>query len=131
MEEKMTFRESAFIFIFENMFLNEPTDVLFEQAEEIEGITAGEKTRTLVDAALTNIDEIQSKISQFSPTRAYPRIPKLNAAVLITAFAEILYTKKAPVNVTVSEAMKIVKKYGLDNDVKFVNGVLGAFSRSL
>ena len=33
-------------------------------------------------------------------------------------------------NVAISEAVQIMKKYAYDNDTQFVNGVLGAFSRS-
>lgn len=131
MEEKMTYRESAFLLIFENMFLNISSDELFDIAAQIEGILLSKKTITLVNSVIDNEDEIDKIIASFSEKRALSRIPKLNKAILYIAIAEILYNDKVPANVAISEAVNISKKYGLESDVKFINGVLGSFSRSL
>lgn len=131
MEEKMTYRESAFLLIFENMFLNISSDELFDIAAQIEGILISKKTIALVNSVIDNEDEIDKIIASFSEKRALSRIPKLNKAILYIAIAEILYNDKVPANVAISEAVNISKKYGLESDVKFINGVLGSFSRSL
>ncbi len=131
MEEKMTYRESAFLLIFENMFLNISSDELFDIAAQIEGILLSKKTIALVNSVIDNEDEIDKIIASFSEKRALSRIPKLNKAILYIAIAEILYNDKVPANVAISEAVNISKKYGLESDVKFINGVLGSFSRSL
>ena len=44
---------------------------------------------------------------------------------------EAIYEEKVPVNVAISEAVIITKKYAQKADVSFINGVLGAYSRSL
>ena len=62
--------------------------------------------------------------------RKVNRIGKVSLAVLRLAIYECLYEEEVPVNVAISEAVQIMKKYAYDNDTQFVNGVLGAFSRS-
>lgn len=131
MTEKLSYRESAFLIIFENMFLNKPAEELFEIAGEIDNIDIGNKTKRLVSKIIDNSKDINDTIQRFSEKRAFSRIPKLHVAAISIGVAEILYDEKVPTNVAVSEAIKLVKKYGLESDVKFVNGVLGAFSRSL
>lgn len=131
MTEKLSYRESAFLIIFENMFLNKPAEELFEIAREIDNIDIGNKTKRLVSNIIDNSKDINDTIQRFSEKRAFSRIPKLRVAAISIGVAEILYDEKVPTNVAVSEAIKLVKKYGLESDVTFVNGVLGAFSRSL
>lgn len=131
MTEKLSYRESAFLIIFENMFLNKSAEELFEIAGELDNIDLGNKTRKLVSGIIDNSKDINDTIQRFSEKRAFSRIPKLHVAAISIGVAEILYDEKIPTNVAVSEAIKLVKKYGLETDVKFVNGVLGAFSRSL
>lgn len=131
MAEKLSYRESAFLIIFENMFLNQDLEEIFDTAADLENIDLGSKTKKLVTNVIENGDNINDIIQQFSEKRAFSRIPKLNVAVISIGVSEVLYDEKIPTNVAISEAIKIVKKYGLDSDVKFVNGVLGSFSRSL
>lgn len=131
MAEKLSYRESAFLIIFENMFLNQDLEEIFDTAADLENIDLGSKTKKLVINVIENSDNINGIIQRFSEKRAFSRIPKLNVAVISIGVSEVLYDEKIPTNVAISEAIKIVKKYGLDSDVKFVNGVLGAFSRSL
>ncbi len=131
MAEKLSYRESAFLIIFENMFLNQDLEEIFDTAADLENIDLSSKTKKLVIKVIENSDNINGIIQRFSEKRAFSRIPKLNVAVISIGVSEVLYDEKIPTNVAISEAIKIVKKYGLDSDVKFVNGVLGAFSRSL
>ncbi|MCD8328593.1 MAG: transcription antitermination factor NusB [Ruminococcus sp.] len=131
MNELLGYRESAFLMLFENKFLNEDYDELFETAREIECINLGNKTRKLVWDVLHNNDHINDIIQSFSTTRAVSRIPKLNVTVLSIGIAEVLYGYNIPVKVAISEAMKLVDKYGLEGDIKFVNGVFGSFAESL
>lgn len=131
MEERMTYRESAFLIIFENMFLQVSGDELFDIAAQIEGILLSQRTKNLVNCVFENESELDKIITSFSVKRALQRIPRLNKAILYIAIAEVLYNDKVPTNVAISEAVNIAKKYGLESDVKFINGVLGSFARSL
>ena len=131
MEEKMTYRESAFIIIFENMFLCLDDDELFDIASNIDNVSLSQKTWNLVKSVRENQDNIENVISSLSEKRSVQRIPRLNKAILYIAIAEVLYNDKVPTNVAISEAVNIAKKYALESDVKFINGLLGSFSRSL
>ena len=42
---------------------------------------------------------------------------------------EALYAEDVPMNVAIHEAVLLAKKYEEEDTVKYVNGVLGAFSR--
>jgi len=48
-----------------------------------------------------------------------------------TQIFEIKYMPQTPVNVAVSEAINISQKYTYQDDTAFINGVLGAYTRSL
>ena len=41
-----------------------------------------------------------------------------------------MYDDKVPINVAISEAVALAQKYAQEPDIAFINGVLGAFSRS-
>ena len=47
------------------------------------------------------------------------------------AIFEILYIEDVPTNVAISEAVRIAKTYDGNDTGSFVNGILGAFARSL
>ena len=47
------------------------------------------------------------------------------------AIFEILYVDDVPTGVAISEAVRIAKKYDGNDTGSFVNGILGAFARSL
>ena len=47
------------------------------------------------------------------------------------AIYEILYVDDVPTGVAISEAVRLAKKYDGDDTGSFVNGILGAFARSL
>jgi N utilization substance protein B len=47
------------------------------------------------------------------------------------AVFEILYVEDVPTGVAISEAVRIAKMYDGDDTGAFVNGILGAYARSL
>ena len=47
------------------------------------------------------------------------------------AIFEILYVTDVPTGVAISEAVRIAKMYDGDDAGSFINGILGAFARSL
>lgn len=127
-------RESAFVIIFEKSFRDDDLNVIFDDAlnslDEDKEIVLNEEVKNLVSAVYENSEKIDSIISKFSDKRSIERIPKINLAILRLAIYEALYDEKVPINVAISEAVLIAKKYAQKPDVSFINGVLGAFSRS-
>jgi len=59
------------------------------------------------------------------------RLAKIDLAVLRIAIYEILYREDIPTEVSINEAIEIVKKFSSDDSSKFINGVLGGFVRNL
>ena len=47
------------------------------------------------------------------------------------AVYEMLYRDDVPVSVSINEAVELSKKYSTKDDTSFINGVLGAVSKSL
>ncbi|MCD8345639.1 MAG: transcription antitermination factor NusB [Oscillospiraceae bacterium] len=125
-------RESEFIFIFEKAFRDESPKELIEISKDNKAVTVNEEVISTVEGVYEHLDEIDAVISQFSTKRNIERIPKLNLAALRLAVYEIKYlSDKIPMKVSINEVVGLVNKYAQESDVTFVNGVLGAYSRSL
>lgn len=125
-------RESEFMIIFEKMFREESVSELLDIALDNEAITVNDEVKETVEGVFANLEQIDSIISSFSEKRNLSRMPKINLAILRLAIYEILYKSDiAPIKVVINEAVGLAGKYALDPDVSFVNGVLGAYSRSL
>ena len=70
-------------------------------------------------------------IQQFSIGWDVRRISRLARSVMQLAIYEIQYVDDVPAGVAISEAVRLAKKYDGDDTGAFVNGILGAFARSL
>lgn len=123
-------RESAFILTFEMLFRNDSVEEILNVAREVEDILVNDEVEKLVGGINEKKDELDLVISQYSNKRAIERIPKINLAILRLAIYEAQYDEKVPVNVAISEAVALAEKFAQDADVAFINGVLGAYSRS-
>ena len=76
-------------------------------------------------------EELNQQIQNYSIGWNVSRISRLTRAVLQLALYEILYVEDVPAGVAVAEAVRLAKKYDGDDTGSFVNGILGAFARSL
>lgn len=123
-------REAAFLLSFEKLFRDDPLDVIFESAKEVDDFDFNDEAKQLVRNICDNADKLDEIIAEFSDKRAVSRIPKVNLALLRLAIYESMFDERVPVNVAISEAVKLAQAYALDSDVSFVNGVLGSFSKS-
>ncbi len=91
--------------------------------------------RAYVDSVVMGVanrdDQLNEIISKFSIGWDITRISKLARTVMQLAIFEILHMDDVPTGVAISEAVRIVKLYDGDEAGAFVNGILGAFARSL
>lgn len=125
-------RDSAMKLLFETSLRDDPVSELYAIAEEIDEITVNDAVRALVDGTLAHLDEIDARIQHYSPKRQLARIPKLTLTILRLAMFEIEYDEKTPVNAAISEAVLLAEAYTYyDEDVRFINGLLGAYARDL
>lgn len=125
-------REAEFLLLYEKTFRDESFSELITMHERDYEYKCDEEVERTVQEIEEKIPEIDEIISKFSTKRALSRIPRVNLAILRLAVFEIIYRGDAvPRNAAINEAVGLAKTYGQEPDVKFVNGVLGAFTRSL
>ena len=92
------------------------------QVAYIDGVVSGVANRE---------EDLNAIIQKFSIGWDISRISRLVRSVMQLAIYEIQYVDDVPTGVAVSEAVRIAKKYDGDDTGSFVNGILGAFARSL
>ncbi len=80
---------------------------------------------------MDNMETIDKYIEENLEGWSIYRLAKVDLAVLRIAIYEILFRQDIPVEVSINEAIEIVKKYSSYDSFKFVNGVLGGFVRGL
>jgi len=86
----------------------------------------------IYDAYSLNSDEIDGIIEDSVQGWKLERLAKVDLAVIRLCIAEYKYKQgeKVPMNVAISEAVKIAKKFGGEDSGKFVNGILGGIARN-
>lgn len=124
-------RENAFLLLFEASLRNDPPEELYRTAEEVGEIEINDRVRALVEGVLAESEELDAIIASYSKKRAVARIARVNLILLRMAIYEIRNVPETPVNVAVSEAVNLAQKYTYQEDSAFINGVLGAYTRSL
>ena len=85
----------------------------------------------VVSGVANRVEELNDLIQKFSIDWDVSRISRLARAIMQLAIFEILYIDDVPAGVAISEAVRIAKLYDGDEAGSFVNGILGAFARSL
>ena len=85
----------------------------------------------VVSGVANREEDLNATIQKFSIGWDVSRISRLARSVMQLAIFEILYVEDVPTGVAVSEAVRLAKKYDGDDTGAFVNGILGAFARSL
>ena len=84
-----------------------------------------------VMGVLENRIEIDDYITNQLESWSIDRLAKVDLAALRIAIFEILYMEDIPVEVSINEAIQLVKKYSTEDAYKYVNGVLGSFVRAI
>ena len=124
-------REAVFFLTFEKLFSSGTADEIIETALEADVFEMNDDVERLFKAVDEKAEELDGIIAGFSEKRQVNRIPKVSAAILRIAVYEMMFDDTVPDNVAISEAVILTKKYTYEEtDVKFVNGLLGAFFRS-
>ncbi len=122
-------RECAFYILFEMQFQEDTPDTLFQVAEEAEILPISDSVKEMVNGVVAHQEELNAIISAYSTKRVISRIPKVNLCILQLALYEIRYDEKMPMNAAISEAISLAKAYGYQEDIAFINGMLGNYAR--
>lgn len=96
---------------------------------EAPGPTQAEYIRGIVLGVAEHAPELDGYIAKYARGWRFERIPLVAGAIMRVAMYEAMYRDDIDVGVAVNEAVEIAKKYETPETVKFINGILGSFSR--
>ena len=122
-------RECAIYILFEMQFQEAAPETLFQIAEESAELPISDAVKEMVNGVVAHQAELDEIISAYSTKRVLNRSPKINLSILRLALYEIRYDAQMPMNAAISEAISLAKAYGYQEDISFVNGVLGNYAR--
>ena len=140
-----TAREIAIHLSYELSFTDKAVDALLDQrltaeafaslAEEDEiyqeapNAKQADYIRRLVRGVKEHGAELDGYIEKYAKGWKFSRIPLVASAVMRVAMYEVMYMTDIPNAAAINEAVEIAKKYETPETVKFINGILGSFSR--
>lgn len=123
-------REAAFTQIFQiNQHGEELDDMIAELLKEKPECEDNlGYIKTVVHGVCEKRDELVAAVEKYLKSGwTIKRISKASLTILKLAIYEIEYMDDVPEKVAINEAVNLAKKYGADNDPKFVNGILGSY----
>jgi len=140
-----TAREIAIHLSYELNFTDKAVDELLDQrltadafaslAEEDEiyreapNAKQAEYIRRLVRGVGEHGAELDGYIARYAKGWQFSRIPLVASAIMRVAMFEVMYMPDVPDAAAINEAVELAKKYETPETVKFINGILGSFSR--
>lgn len=96
---------------------------------EAPGPTQAEYIRSVVAGVAAHAPELDGYIAKYAKGWSFERISLVASAIMRVAMYEALYRDDIPSGVAINEAVELAKKYDTPETVKFINGILGGFSR--
>lgn len=129
-------RESVMCFLFQNTFIDKYDSSVEDRIDNY--ISFREFDSEDVDffkAQVTGIIDqkayLDEEISKYLVDWKVSRLPRVDLAILETAFYEMLFSDDIPTSVSISEAVRLSKKYGNEQTRNYINGVLSSFSKNI
>ena len=86
---------------------------------------------TVVSGVANRTEVLNDIIAKYAIGWDISRISRLARTIMQLAIFEIQYVNDVPTGVAISEAVRMAKMYDGDETGAFVNGILGAYARSL
>lgn len=125
-------REQAFFLCFESLFSDSEIDELADNAGDARDEFLSDYAIDCAKGVKAHADEIDEKISvNLKSGWKISRISKVSLAIMRLAVYEMLFVDEVPVSVSINEAVELSKKYTVQDDTSFINGVLGAVAKAL
>lgn len=129
-------RESVMCFLFQNTFIDKYDSSIEDRIDNY--ISFREFDSDDIDffkAQVTGIidqkEYLDEEISKYLVDWKVSRLPRVDLAILETAFYEMLFSDDIPTSVSISEAVRLSKKYGNEQTRNYINGVLSSFSKNI
>lgn len=124
-------REQAFVLIFERSINHETTQDIIDEAEWTEEVIIDEFAEKTAEGVEKNETALNKTIQEHLHGWSMNRLSKVSLALLRLALYEMMIDREIPVSISISEAVRLAKKYGSAEDAPFVNGVLGSAAKLL
>lgn len=102
------------------------SDIISSQLAEISLPEDKEFCTKLINLAVANRKEIESRIEKRLVNWDVSRIAVIDLILLRIGVCEILYVEDIPPKVTINEIIEIAKEYSTAKSGKFINGILDA-----
>lgn len=123
-------RENAFLLVFEKNFSDDSVEEILDTARECDAIEVTDQVEEMFRGVVGNLDAIDAAIAPLLKKWTKDRISKVSLAILRLGVYEILFVDDVPDDIVVSECVKLATTFAYEDDVAFINGVLGALVRS-
>ena len=124
-------REQAFLLVFERTFKEETLEEILESAQLARDLEITDFAKQIFNGVIENQNKIDSLIDNNSVGWKKERLSRVTLSALRLAIYEMLYEDSIPNNVSINEAVEIVKKYGTKKDSSFANGILSGVYKEL
>lgn len=125
-------REQAFFLCFEALFTDADIDEIADNAGDARDEFISDFAISCAKGVIEHQDAIDEKISaNLKEGWKISRISRVSLALMRVAVYEMLYEDEIPVSVSINEAVELSKKYTMQDDTAFINGVLGAIAKEL
>ncbi len=126
-------REYAYKLVFEYIFDKDASTPTLSEIFKDPNLNTSdaEYIRAVYEAVQAHYDDIIESIKRNAKNFKLERIFKPDLAALILAIAEMQYIDDIPLNVSIFEAIELVKMYSTDKSYQFVNGVLAGVYKEL
>ena len=123
-------RENAFILVFERIFNNDSAQELLETARENEELDITPEVESMFSGVVRYQDPIDEIISANLKNWRMERISKVSLAILRLGVYEIVYCDNIDDDIVVSECVRLASDFAYEDDISFINGVLGSIVRA-
>ncbi len=124
-------RENAFILVFERIFNDDSPSELLETAKENEELEITPEVESMFLGVVRYQEPIDELISFNLKKWKMERISKVSLAILRLGVYEIVYCDDVEDDIVVSECVKLAGDFAYEEDVSFINGVLGSIVRAI
>lgn len=126
-------REAAYKLIYEALFSKfTPNEISLKNIVIEEKLEDDEDYIKIVYfGVIEKHEELINLISKFAIGFKIDRIYKTDLAALLLSIYEMKYIETIPLNVSIAEAIELVKKYSTDKSSGYVNGILSSVFKEL
>ncbi len=123
-------REQAFVLLYESEFFKDRPCSELEEIYSENIAELSDYAKQLFEGTSEQAEQLDSVIEKYLKGWKLNRVSKVNLSILRLALYEINNCESVPESVVINEAVELAKKYSGKEDSRFVNGILGSYSRS-